>query len=723
MDWTGGARRRFASKKNNAVLQKQKSYFAKARAALNTTTPNHTALLYFTPRSNPTSKGELKPDRNLLESEIGGPRELHPKSRMSTKQLGSEKERHGRLARLSSRRPEPQSSSRRSHSTNSGTDSRRPSSTHSRQAKAQQKLYHHQIANTDIMSEEERLLLANRRRLLAQSDWLGLAPTQPLQMKFFTSHDKDRVGKRRRVDSVRSKKGEPAGQRLFTPLFDERLQQQDHLMSGASPQDDFHFKIGTDAFATQTQPSNRSPPPGKTSLRQPSTDFELLSEESMLLGPDEDTFDPFQATYESLPTGQPLGSQIQHRCEVPNMKQPLDEHNMDQQLGLQSGGSSTQNEAKRENRGIHGDEQRPYERIWDDSPPHSTHWTTQYEGADTMAVTTQREDDDSAPYQLHETMGPNYSSVVPSTANGSEDEDDNDAESWRKFMNVANPVSSNPSIMAVKSSSLHVTTSESDQRPTLIRHTESHDTPVVSTPNGAGTQARPLCGHAASEDASSDPAGDSPSPSTSLKQIVSLATRPPAPALADKDDEDNDALWRQFVCGTQDDSDTSSQPRIASPNQDRDVGNPPTLVPASSSYMVSDLGTSNQTTIGDVTMLVPGSLSSTASMGYREPQKRSLQPSQINFPKALKAAVTGETDGDSIEDDEPSAVRKHHTKNVHATQKTILNPKRFKPPQNGRKPMSKPVPTSFITRQTQRQTPKQGRSVYDLVDSDGNSVA
>ena len=717
MDWTGGARRRFAPKKNNAVLQKQKSYFAKARAALNNTTPSHIAFQSFTTRSNPTSKGELQPHRDLLQSEIGGPRELHPKSRMSTKELGSEKERHGRPTRLSSRRPEPQSFRRRSPSANSSIYSRRPSSTYSSQAKEQQKSYRHQIASTDNMSEEERLLLANRRRLLAQSDWLGLAPTQPLQMKFFTSHDKDRVGKRRRVDSVRSKKGESAGQRLFTPLFHEQLQQQDHLMSGALPQDNFHFKIGTDAFATQTQPSNRSPPPGKNSLRQPSTDFELLSEESMLLGPDEDTFDLFQATYESLPAGQPLGSQIQHLCEVPNMEQPLNER-----LGLQSAGSSTQNEAKREDRGIQGDEQYPYERIWDDGPLHSTHWTTQYEGADTMTVTNQREDDESVPHQFHEALGRNHGSAAPSTANGSEDENDNDDELWRKFMNVANPVSSNPSIMAVKSSSLHVTTSESDQRPILIRHNESHDTPVVSTPNGAGTQGPPLHGHAQTA-SSSDPAGDSPSRSASLKQMVGVATQPPASALADRDDEETAALWRQFACGTQDSSDTSSQPRIASPNQDRDAGNPPTLVPASSSYMGSDLGTSNQTTIGDGTMLVPGSLSSTASMGYRAPQKQDLQPSQINFPRALKAAVTGENDDDSIEDGEPSAVREHHTKNVHATQKTILNPKRFKPPQNGRKPTSKPVPTSFITRQTQLQTPKQGRSVYYLVDSDGNSVA
>jgi hypothetical protein len=726
MDWTGGARRRFAPKKNNAVLQRQKSYFAKARGALNNTTPSHTAFQPFTKLSNPGSKGELQPHRDLLESEIGGPRELHAKSRMSTQELGSGKERRGRLARFSSHRFDQQSSRRRSPGANSSIYSRRAPSTHSRQAKEQQNSHHHKMASTDNMSEEERLLLANRRRLLAQSDWLGLAPTQPLQMKFSTSHDKDRVGKRRKVDSVTSKKGEPAGQRLFTPLFDERLQQQDHFMSGALPQDDFHFKIGTDALATQTQPSNRSHTPGKTSLRQPSTDFELLSEESMLLGSDEDTFDPFQATFESLPPDQPLGHQIQHLCEVPNMEQPLYERNMDEQLGLQSAGSSTQNEAKRDDRGIQGDEQHPYERIWDDGPPHRTHWTTQHEGADTIAVTNQREDDESAPYQFHETLGQNHGSAAPSTANGSEDEDEDYDELWRKFMNVANPVSSNPSIMAAKSSSLHMTTSESNHRPTLIRHDESHDTPVVSTPNGAGTRGPPLNGHVqtASKNASSDPARDSPSPSACLKQIVSLAMQPPAPVWVAQDDEDNDALWKRFVCGAQDDSDTSSQPGIASPNQNRDTGYPPTLVPASSSYMVSDLGTSNKTTIGNSTILVPGSMSTTASRRQTTPANQDTTSSEgVDSTRAMKPAGPDDTDDDNTEYDEPLAVQKHQAAKIHATQGSILNPKRFKPLRNRRKSPAKPVSTPFIARQRQRQTPKQGRSVYDLVDNDGNSVA
>lgn len=47
---------------------------------------------------------------------------------------------------------------------------------------------------------EEDTLEARKRKLLEQSDWVGLAPSRPLHMRFPSLRDKDQIGKRRRID-------------------------------------------------------------------------------------------------------------------------------------------------------------------------------------------------------------------------------------------------------------------------------------------------------------------------------------------------------------------------------------------------------------------------------------------------------------------------------------------------------------------------------------------
>ncbi|TID18310.1 hypothetical protein E6O75_ATG06386 [Venturia nashicola] len=49
---------------------------------------------------------------------------------------------------------------------------------------------------------EEDSLEISRKRLLSQNDWIGLAHSRPLQMSFTSRYDKERIGKRRRVDSA-----------------------------------------------------------------------------------------------------------------------------------------------------------------------------------------------------------------------------------------------------------------------------------------------------------------------------------------------------------------------------------------------------------------------------------------------------------------------------------------------------------------------------------------
>ena len=131
------------------------------------------------------------------------------------------------------------------------------------------------------MDEEERLLLAKRRNLLARTDWLGLNMQRPINISFRSSGDKDRIGKRRKVRSSTSRKGRPAAPRMVTPLFQQPFSPDVGAMGMPLEPEDIRIKIGTDALASQTQPSRRSHTPGRTSVRHPSTEFGPLSEETV----------------------------------------------------------------------------------------------------------------------------------------------------------------------------------------------------------------------------------------------------------------------------------------------------------------------------------------------------------------------------------------------------------------------------------------------------------
>ncbi|KAM3418726.1 hypothetical protein BST61_g4700 [Cercospora zeina] len=74
-------------------------------------------------------------------------------------------------------------------------------------------------------------------------------------------------------------------------------------MSGAIQNHDVQVKIGTDAFASQTQRSRKSRSPINTSLRHPSTDFGSLPEEPMLMDEEDANFLKEMEIFGFVPSG------------------------------------------------------------------------------------------------------------------------------------------------------------------------------------------------------------------------------------------------------------------------------------------------------------------------------------------------------------------------------------------------------------------------------------
>jgi hypothetical protein len=446
----------------------------------------------------------------------------------------------------------------------------------------------------------------------------------------------------------------------------------------------------------------------------------------MLLGVDEDNFDSFQASYGAPSQQEILTSHAQQLCDVANMRRLQDnpeggETSKARIMSCQTKGRQGQ---RRESELDVGEQVNDRFRPTDKQLQHPTvvdmrqtsHSTTTSGGHhNSNAVDQQKATND---YSRHQ-------GVL-----AAQDDDDEEEEIWRNFMNVAQRISSNPSVMALKSSSLHVTTSGNTHRPVLdpLEKSDEDIGPLISTSKGAGTQGRTLLNHnqdtkllASSE---SRPFEKPPSPSTSLKQITKLGRCTAPQKGSPQKERDENEIWREFICGSQDDAESSSQLDFKLSKERPPVDEATTLVRASSLYIVSDLGTSNKTTIGDDTLMVEESLPSTNTHKRETSSQYEIQPlKDLDSVAAQKSASTEDYDGDGIEDDETADRVKERSDHIHAPRTTTLNFKRFVPPQKRQSPPPKRLSSFLPSRTVRNEAPRLQHSVYDPADSDGNRIA
>lgn len=602
MDWTGGARRRFAPGRANATVQKQKAHFAKARAALHATpSSNHTFRPAFLQRAaGSKTVGRIPISNDTRASHVASPTAIGIGH-------GTSQERSGRRWRgpisehVSAKRRKTQNRSQSPiyiSSQESSTPSPPAGLTTQRGSGSARDTGAPPATEAHSMTEDERLLLANRRRLLARTDWLGLAATRPVQMKFASSHDKDRIGKRRKVASLTSRKGKPAGQRLLTPLFEDHPNQRGVMMSGAIQPDDIRVKIGTDALVSQTQHSRRSNTPVVRSARQPSTEFGPLSEESMLLGADGDTFEETRSWYRAEPTTEAdvydaqslaalAGSQMTRNMgqqRVParaDMSYPPADVEINQQY-MAHQYDEAMSQRTDISRSLPKSIGSPGWYEWHMSNRESTTSPRRPEHC--------RTESSASGHNMHE------NSQVPNTPHAQSSLEDD--ERWKRMMNIQQYYSSHTSTAAVKSSSSHFTRSENSKRAVTEALYERHNGQYqsMSTPKGAGTQASMLRGAIETVGRHRLPSKSTSleSPSASLQQITNLAELVAPPALQAEEDDD-DAIWREFIIGSQGSS-SAVEHRFGQHDAAEENAAP---MGESSSWPVSGLGTSNRSTLGD----------------------------------------------------------------------------------------------------------------------------
>jgi hypothetical protein len=445
------------------------------------------------------------------------------------------------------------------------------------------------IANAHIRNDEELMLLASRRKLLARSDWLALEPTRPLRLNFPATSSNDRVGKRKKIKRAPAQASKPAQQRLLTPLFEERLHANDYMMSGALPpssDDKIEIKVGTDAFDSQTCPSRRSQVSRNASVCSQATALSRLSEESMLLGADDDTFDA------NLVEVQPFHV---HREEPIELVKPSD---YGDRMPAYGAGRSTQ--ATRGHSPAYSNQTELQQHAvspLDERFTMTADYNQRYDLLDENLLA-------NAPYdeQRSQDVKPAGGIASPAKApelshshvveSGDENDADADAEDvWRRLMGIATQVASSVSIKALNSMSEHVTASESPG-PANSDLTGIFDFDMAASSPGS-KQLSPS-EHGSTND---DPSLAEPHHPTEPPEVT---VKPPAqPSHIIPEDDQGESLWRDFIIGSQD---SESEDELHSAWQ-RKRKRRPSSSDQSHSLQLSGLGTSDKATQGGTVAL------------------------------------------------------------------------------------------------------------------------
>jgi hypothetical protein len=449
-------------------------------------------------------------------------------------------------------------------------------------------------ANVHIRNDEELMLLASRRKLLARSDWLALEPTRPLRLNFPATSNNERVGRRKKIKRAPAQASKPAQQRLLTPLFEERLQANDYMMSGALPPSSdgkIEIKVGTDAFDSQTCPTRKSQVSRNASVCSQSTALSRLSEESMLLGPDGDTFDA------NLVEVQPFHARYDESVEPPDHR----EH-----MPLYGVGRSTQ--ATRGHSPAYSNQtalqQLAVSSFSDHSmltAEHSLRIDLQDEDtlADTPCDAPQPREVKPAGGIDASTKAPELSSSHPVTSPDQNDPDSEAENAWRRLMGIATQVASSASIKALNSMSEHVTASESPCTANPIRvgiFDMAASSPRSEGPNPSEHGSEHGLEHGSENNdfplvvGSHHPA----EPPVATAQL-------PQPSHIIPEDDHGESLWRDFVIGSQD-SESEDELQLAWQRK-RKRKRRPSNSEQSRSLQLSGLGTSDKATQGGTVAL------------------------------------------------------------------------------------------------------------------------
>ncbi|KAK8248978.1 hypothetical protein IWZ00DRAFT_312613 [Phyllosticta capitalensis] len=275
MNWTGGRLQRHSgpAKGHGELTQRQKLHFAKARTQLYNS--QHHPPTPFKPQFFASALSNLTgPDYanaphiqrsaeplRTLDRHAAAPAVAHrrspakqpvpkPDHRHMSRAEGAA-HLHGHDSRFMDQRPAEKRSRLENHpqAQTAGVDALRTSRRRAPSSDDRPDV----LGNMDDEDTSTRLK-AEKTRLLASRDWVGLASSRPFHMAFATGNERQDIGKRRKVRRERkSRHVKREKYHATVPTRPQHIHDDGPYMSGAIlADDDIRIRIGTDALATQS---------------------------------------------------------------------------------------------------------------------------------------------------------------------------------------------------------------------------------------------------------------------------------------------------------------------------------------------------------------------------------------------------------------------------------------------------------------------------------------
>ncbi|KAF2710230.1 hypothetical protein K504DRAFT_454558 [Pleomassaria siparia CBS 279.74] len=265
MNWTGGTLQRHKVGQHNGIAKRQREHFAKVRQQLqhgaskstSPSRPNYPKLYAFKPPQEQGREGSHT-CQDVCSGQIG---DGHHAAELTPIQR--------------TRHYEPAS----------------PRVGEKRKGKK---------SVADAEDDNDKVLEAKRRRLLQEKDWVGLAPSRPVNMHFGSTKDKARIGKRRKVEGRTITHSRYNGRPLRQSLGPTFTQHAGPYMSEPLKRDveDIRIRIGTDALTTQTsmQQDDDAESPNSPACQDASSDCMLLDYEHLYTAPSPPPGGPIHST-------------------------------------------------------------------------------------------------------------------------------------------------------------------------------------------------------------------------------------------------------------------------------------------------------------------------------------------------------------------------------------------------------------------------------------------
>ncbi|KAI9812866.1 MAG: hypothetical protein M1827_004384 [Pycnora praestabilis] len=319
MNWTGGRLTRHSRNGGSASINLQKQHFARARTKLQNGSHQSSPLKW-----SPFEKLEAEPLQGMVHYQDNASSEWRNKSPKRQKTLSEYSSTAPLAERLNTLLPRQSAAYRQQQRGRVDTE---------------QVLYHasQQPQKTTFTSQQlnpgaaSYPLEQERKRLLCQPDWVGLAIARPAKLRFPASNDREKIGKRRKTTSDdRARRNAPA-QPSYNP-FGERIlvQQPTDTVSTLFKEQNISIRIGEQHHGSQGS-SHWS------GIRESSADLRArMSSEAMLLDLEEERVgavgcSPTQG-YTDEPLSRELPQQILNYEEVANRQVQKGAHNFSDDL-------------------------------------------------------------------------------------------------------------------------------------------------------------------------------------------------------------------------------------------------------------------------------------------------------------------------------------------------------------------------------------------------------